>query len=224
MISGNKLEKEQPHMGSINELKDFTRGQLDAALMKIGQDAHMGTAEGVQAFLRGDLIVSRRTPSTPRDFPIWKTIKLGTGLKTADDFRKAIKSLKFRISDHANDILGQPALTVSPTEIEVDLVLLTIAELGLQNGVIYRDICAKAKEFGLELCPAEVGPQLRLQYTDQPMGEWIVVAMDPITGSGGYPKVFDVFRRIADVWLNGYCGHLGNKWCAGNLFVFVRRK
>ena len=45
----------------IRELKGFTRGQIDATLMKIGQDAGMGTAEGIEAFLRGDLVASRPT-------------------------------------------------------------------------------------------------------------------------------------------------------------------
>lgn len=46
-------------MGQVNELKDFTRGQIDAALMKIGHDVGMGTAEGIRAYLRGDLVVKK---------------------------------------------------------------------------------------------------------------------------------------------------------------------
>lgn len=42
-------------MGNVNELKDFTREQLDATLMKIGDGVGMGTAEGLKAFLRGEL-------------------------------------------------------------------------------------------------------------------------------------------------------------------------
>ncbi len=46
-------------MGNVNELKGFTRGQLDAALMKIGQDVGMGTVEGIKSFLRGDLVTTK---------------------------------------------------------------------------------------------------------------------------------------------------------------------
>ncbi|TSC94043.1 MAG: hypothetical protein CEN87_712, partial [Parcubacteria group bacterium Licking1014_1] len=46
-------------------------------------------------------------------FPVWKTIKLGTGSKNADDFRKAIKDCGMKIGDWANDILGKPEFTVA---------------------------------------------------------------------------------------------------------------
>ena len=40
-------------------------------------------------------------------FQVWKTIKLGTGLRSADNFCKAIKSARMRIDGWADDILGK---------------------------------------------------------------------------------------------------------------------
>src|SRR5581483_3717379 len=88
-------------------------------------------------------------------FPVWRTIQIGTGLKTANDFRRALTSAGYRIGTWANDILGR--FTPATEEKKLDLVAVSVAELGFANGATLRDIYARAKELGLELCPAEVG-------------------------------------------------------------------
>lgn len=157
-------------------------------------------------------------------WPVWKTIRLGTGQKTADDFRAAFKRGGNKISDWANDILGKPAFTVAAKETEVCLVKVTVAELGFKDGATYREICQRAKELGLDLCPAEVGPQLRLQYQDQPMGEWLIVAMEAISDSDGGLDVFCVERDGDGLWLISNYGRPGYHWGGGSRFVFVRSK
>ena len=156
---------------------------------------------------------------------VWKTIKLGTGLKNADDFRKAIKDCGMEIGDWANDIIGKPefaVITKETEETEVDLVKITVAELGFKDGAQRDQIYGRAKELGLELCPSEVGPQLRLQYKDQPLGEWILIAMKPIRGSDGDLNVFNVEHNDSGLWLNSNYGNPGNFWNADNQWVFVR--
>lgn len=86
------------------------------------------------------------------------------------------------------------------------------------------DIYQKAKKQGLQLCPAEVGPQLRLQYADQPAGEWLVIAMEPIKDSVGGLSVFFVGHGGVDRWLDAYDGEPDYVWHADGRFVFVRRK
>ena len=165
------------------------------------------------------------TPNDARSqFPVWRTIKIGTGLKTADDFRRALTSAGFRIGTWANDILGQPAFTAAAAESTLGLVVASVADLGFNHGATLKEIYARAKELGLELCPAEVGPQLRLQYPDQPRGEWLFIAMEPIAGSGGYPTVFGVEHDDDGRWLNGvFYGVPDCFWYGNDRFVFVRR-
>ena len=156
-------------------------------------------------------------------FEVWKTIKLGT-IKNADEFRKALKKAGFKISDWANNIIGKPAFTVASSEEEIELVNLSVEELGFKNGAKYGDICTRAKELGLELCPNEVGPQLRLQYKDQPKGEWLRIAMEPITVSLGYLLIFDVEHGGDDLWLYSRIGHSFGFCDANYRFVFRLRK
>lgn len=157
-------------------------------------------------------------------WPIWKTIKLGTGFKTADDFRAVLKQGGFKIGEWANNILGKPVFVVDNEETEVDLVKITVAELGFKDGATRQDICQRAKELGLELCPPEVGPQLRLQYKDQPLGEWLVIAMEPITVSDGVLLVFSVEHYDGGLWLFSNDGNPDRFWDGDDRFVFLRRK
>jgi hypothetical protein len=161
-----------------------------------------------------------------RVWGVWKTIKLGTGgLKNADDFRKALKKANCGIGDRGNDILGKPAFTVDDTKKEVELVNVSVAELGFKEGARYADICKRANELGLDLCPAEVGPQLRLQYKDQPKGEWLLVAMEAITSSRGDLDVFCVVRNGGgERWLDADYGNSDCFCFANHRFVFLRRK
>lgn len=157
------------------------------------------------------------------NFKTWKTIKLGTGLKYADDFRKEVVKAGMKISDWANDILGN-AFTVAGSVTEVELVACSVAELGFKDGATRKDIYVRAQELGLDLCPPEVGPQLRLQYTDQPKGEMLVIAMEPITDSAGLLRLFNVEYVDGGRWLSAYSGYPGSFWGGDDLFVFLRRK
>jgi hypothetical protein len=154
------------------------------------------------------------------DFAVWKTIKLGTH-KTVADLKTAITSSGCRIADWADDLMKQAAFTLAAEETEVDLVVKSVADLGFVRATPYRTICVKAQELGLALCPSEVGPQLRLQYLDQPKGEWLRVAMDPITGSGGDRGVFSVGRGGNGRWLVWHYGDPDGTWFPGDRFVFV---
>ena len=189
-------------------------GTIEAVINKLGG------MEGVERFLRDELVV--KMPE--RVWKTWMTIKLGT-LKNVEEIRKALKVGGNNIGDWANDILGKPAFTVSGTEQDVELVNVSVEELGFKQGACYADICKRAFELGLDLCPAEVGPQLRLQYKDQPKGTYVVVAMNAITDSDGYLDVFYVKRHDdGEQYLRAGRGHADDVWVAFNRFVFLRRK
>jgi hypothetical protein len=75
----------------------------------------------------------------------------------------------------SDEILGRPAFNLSKMRRDARLVVLAVSELGFEeDGVSLADIYARARQLGFELCPAEVGPQLRLQYLNQPLGELLI--------------------------------------------------
>lgn len=156
------------------------------------------------------------------EFSVWKTVTLGTGLLTADPFRQAITQVRNRISDWADRTLGRPAFTVATQEIELDLVNVSALELGFTQSTTRREIYARAIERGLELCPAEVGPQLRLQYQDQPLHEWLLVGMEPIADAVGFLNVFYVGHYEDGLWLCRHSGHPDSVCSPDTRWVFVR--
>ena len=188
-----------------------TSAQLKELFAQI--DSGRITRERLQSFLCGDR----------RLFSIWKTIKLGTGLRTADDFRSALKEKGCRISNWANDLLGQPGFTAATEEMAVDLAVATTAQLtGNPGGGTTAQVFAGANRLGLAKCPAEVGPQLRIQYPDQPSGEWLLIGMEPIADSDGRLRVFSVGRGDSASWLDAYYGYPGGFWSPDRQWAFVR--
>lgn len=160
-----------------------------------------------------------------QNFKIWKTIKLGTGLKTAAGFRKALKKADCYIGDWGNNILGEPAFTAAGEEKDVELVVVSVTQLGYKDCATRKDIYDRAKELGLDRCPAEVGPQLRLQYNDQRKGEWLLIAMEPIVDSNGDPDIFAVgCSSESERCLYARNGCPDFVWNATLPWVFMRRK
>lgn len=166
--------------------------------------------------------VQKTVKDTLKEFPVWKTIKIGT-FKEKEVLKDSIKAKGYFIGSWANDLMDRPEFSLSEKESELDLVNVSVGELGFSGWTTYADICSKAKEFGLELAPAEVGPQLRLQYDDQPNGEWLRVGMEAIAGSGGDRLVFVVERGGGGrAWLRSDDGRPDSRWGAEGRFVFVR--
>lgn len=159
----------------------------------------------------------------PALMPVWKMVKLGT-CKTPEAYRKAFDKAGIRIADGGwgDDILDR--ITCSKEKINLELVVLSVGDLGFKDSASYADICAKAQELGLELCPAEVGPALHLQYGDQPNRKLILIAMEAITGRCGRPLIFYVERNYGCLWLDGFLGDPGVIWRTEYRFVFSRRK
>ncbi len=196
-------------------------------LAVVGENMPSMSREVMQKWIDNPLLLQSALSflaNPPKEvFSVWKRIKLGTGLKTKEDFLSAFELGGYRVSNWAKNILSQPAFKAADKEIEIDLVIATIKDLGFQESTPRSRIYKRAQEIGLELCPAEVGPQLRIQYPDQTKGEWLLVAMEPITDSDGDLSVFEVKHGFGGRWLGGNGGDPDCVWSPGNRWVFCRK-
>jgi len=125
----------------------------------------------------------------PAHFQIWRRITLGT-YKGVDAYRDALDSARIKIGVSADEILGRPAFPYAKMKTDVELAVLSAAELGVESDESsLSDVYERARQAGLELCPAEVAPQLRLEYRDQPLGEALNIAMEPVATDSGEPTI-----------------------------------
>jgi hypothetical protein len=159
----------------------------------------------------------------PAQAPIWKTITIGQ-YNGANAIRAAIDAAPcaIAIGDQADEILGRPAFPFIRTKFDVDLVVVSMAELGFDlDGASLRDIYARANTFGLELCPPEVGPILRLNYLDQPLGEFLHIAMRPVATYDGELVDFTLGNGGGALLLIGGDAHPDVVLTGGVRLVFV---
>jgi hypothetical protein len=154
------------------------------------------------------------------DVPLWKTVWPGT-FANSYGLMRALDDAHVAVGDLADEAMHRPAFTVTKTNL--DVVVLSAAQLGVgETGASRQDILASARRLGFDLCPPEAAAQLRLQYLDQPVGEFLDVAMEPITTYGGLPVSFTLANGGAGLILIGYIMTDDAIVPQGRKFVFSR--
>lgn len=194
--------------------QNLTMGQMNAVIKKLGGE------DEILHFLRGELVVNLKISPT---FPAWRTVILGQ-YSNVGTLRAALDPVADTVDHKAYYVLlDDPKFTLASEEIEARLIVRTVEQLGLVGrNVRYSDICARAIELGLELCPAEVGPVLWLKHKDSlGHGEPLNIAMEPL-GSAPYEHIFRIssfFRGRC--WLEWNICNMSGHWKADSKLVFM---
>lgn len=156
------------------------------------------------------------------DVPVWKTITVGT-FANSFTLGSALDAKGCGVGDSAGEILARPTFSLSTTRSNVELFAVSAAELGfLTDTASLADIYGRAQEVGFELASAEVGPQLRLQYLDQPIGEFLILGMHPIRTWKGEFVILTVADGGAGLILIGQDGSADAQIPVQSRFLFVR--
>ena len=113
-----------------------------------------------------------------KEFLVWRNLKIGTGIKTGDEFINSLEEKKIITTPDAKTLLKGVNLTQQ--EKELKLVRVTLQDLGFKEMPSLKAINQRAVELGLQICPPEIGPYLREQYTDQPKNTWLMIGMEPV--------------------------------------------
>lgn len=130
------------------------------------------------------------------------TITLGTH-RSGVDLLDTLLEEKCRLSLWSAQALENPDFPVVAAEITVDLVVISMQEMGFAEDALASldTIYDRAKLMGLKTCPIETAAQLRLQFLDQPdwrtgelLGDFFVASEPFVLTPDGFPKIFSVAR------------------------------
>ncbi|MBU1119167.1 hypothetical protein KKH43_04770 [Patescibacteria group bacterium] len=126
------------------------------------------------------------------EFPEQKIRKteIEIGEKSKEELIKELLEADIKTPKEALDMIKCSDFKTLKIRKNVTLVRLSVKNLGFEKNTAIDDIYQRAQELGLTLSPAEVGPHYRLEYRDQPIGEWVTVGMKQIGGL----SVFSVGR------------------------------
>lgn len=147
----------------------------------------------------------------------------------------ALQDSGIELNEYGHVLFAHDKFTTARVVSRVVTVEVTVEGLGFREGAAFEEICERAAQRGLSLCPLEVGSHLRLQYTDQPEGAVgfpqthhrappgsLTVASAPIADDDETPKGFYLRRIDGVLWLRGYCAGADNVWNPEDRMVFCR--
>lgn len=188
---------------NINEVSENTQAYLGEWNMEIFQK------------IRNYPNIKHLYESFPDKKIFMQTLETDSKINSSESAEKALQAKNIYLSDWGKDIIYKTEFSKDSQKYE--LVRFTVGQLGFPNGATTDEIYKKAEDLGLELCPAEVGPHLRLQY---PGKEWMLIAMKQIADRYGDPNVFRLSADGGRLELSGYDARPSFRWNSDREFVF----
>lgn len=158
------------------------------------------------------------------------------GGKTKSELQSELEK-GFSLMGVSDCMVNSEGFTTSETHEQVNLIWLSIADLGLPEGVKTDQVYERAKELGLDLCPAEVAPRL-LSLPSHREREPFRVAMKPIMITDYFIKlgkdivcaaIFKIYPydtkswRIKEEVVDDVLPNSPVRWSTNRLFVFRLR-
>jgi len=164
---------------------------------------------------------------------ITRTVEVGGLTKT--QLIQKLQQYSVLMNESAERLLADDKFTTSDTKYSLQTVELTVCDLGFPDGATTSQIFNRASDLGLELCPVELGPYLRLEYLDQPEGYSgnpikrhqapsgsITIASKILIEDYDFPKGFYLRRIEGELWLRGYRADHLHVWNPDDHLIFCR--
>lgn len=133
-----------------------------------------------------------------------------------------LRDASVSLNDYAHELFDDPGFQTAPHSLNVEVVAVSLADLGLTAGGTFDQIIERSEAHGLKACPLEVAPHLRLTYLDQPIGPYLTVASRELHPETEQPNGFYLRHLDDGLWLRGYESGPENIYAPGfSDFVFL---
>jgi len=180
-------------------------------------------------------VTERKNENNPDGSVIERAVDIG-GFSKAELLQK-LREKHILLNAYAEALFADERFTTSDVRCTVVIVELSVGDLGFPEGATLLQVFEKAAQLNWTLCPLELAPHLRIQYTEQidsssasmpsqnkaPEGS-ITIASKPLTDNHEFPKGFYLRSIEGKLWLRGYRCDFEHVWQAKDRFVFVKNK
>lgn len=166
---------------------------------------------------------------------VLRTVEVGGFTKL--QLIQKMRQYSILMNEYGERLFADDTFTTSDIKYCLQTVELTVGALGFLDGATTAQIFRKASELGLELCPLELGPYLRLEYLDQPEGYSgtplqrhkapsgsITIASEILSEDDDFPKGFYLRVINGELWLRGYRADHLHVWDPDDHFIFCQTK
>lgn len=163
-----------------------------------------------------------------------KPVNISYGGRNPRPLLEALKAQHIQLNASATALFEHPNFVTSTQQSQLEVVQVSVADLGFVSGATTQEIYARAKLHGLALCPIEFAAYYRLAYLEQlegligfaptqhcaPPGS-VMVASEAISIDDTVPKGFYLRRIEGVLWLRGYHCDAAHVWSPEDVFAFA---
>lgn len=154
-------------------------------------------------------------------------------IRTMYEWAEIVTQINYQISDYAVNLIVHPefAGSIVRAEEDIDFIIASNVDLGYPLGCT-REQSYKAgiEDFGFDLCEASDVMDIRFSYLNQPKGEWLLLAMEPITSAEDEQNIaldeHNIFLLSCDeqaLWLGAGFGHPDHFYDGKTKWIFRYR-
>lgn len=151
---------------------------------------------------------------------VFKTISI-EGI-TKQQLLQRLIAVGIQFNKYAHDLFNHSQFSPPSKNEQVELVKVTLSDVGLNNPSSYLELINRVSTLGLKPCPLYIGAYLRLEYLDQPAGPYLTIASIKPENDADYPNGFYIRNFENELWLRGYRADDFCDWPDQNEFVFLK--